>query len=42
MPVGLWISPYWELDDDEVLEMVNGLGIYEEEIPAEVLNIIHR
>lgn len=38
---GTWISPYWELEDDEVLEMVNGLKIYEEEVPAEVLNIIH-
>ncbi|MBD5083635.1 MAG: LCP family protein [Clostridiales bacterium] len=38
---GEWINPYWELDDDAALELVNGLGIYEEEIPAEILNIIH-
>ena len=38
---GAWITPYWELDDDATLELVNGLGIYEEEIPAEILNIIH-
>ena len=39
---GDWISPYWELDDEATLELVNGLGIYQEEVPAEVLNIIHR
>ena len=38
---GAWINPYWELDDDAVLELVNGLGIYEEEVPAEILNIVH-
>lgn len=38
---GEWISPYWELDDDEVLGLVNGLGIYEESVPTEVLNIVH-
>lgn len=38
---GEWISPYWELDDDAILELVNSLGVYQEEVPAEVLNIIH-
>ena len=38
---GEWINPYWELDDDAILELVNGLGIYEEEVPAAVLNIVH-
>lgn len=38
---GEWISPYYELDDEAVLELVNSLGIYEEEVPMEVLNIRH-
>lgn len=38
---GEWINPYWELDDEAVLELVNSMGIYEEEVPAEVLNIAH-
>ena len=38
---GAWINPYWELDDDATLELVNSLGIYKEQVPAEVLNIIH-
>lgn len=38
---GEWINPYWELDDDATLELVNSLGIYQEQVPAEVLNIIH-
>ena len=39
---GEWVSPYWELDDDSVLEVVNSLGIYEEQVPASVLRIVHR
>lgn len=38
---GEWINPYWELDDDATLELVNSLGIYQEQIPAEVLDLIH-
>lgn len=38
---GEWISPYWQLDDDAVLELVNGLGIYQEEVPAKALHIVH-
>ena len=38
---GEWVNPYWELDDDAILELVNGLGIYEEEVPAAALNIVH-
>lgn len=38
---GEWISPYWQLDDDAVLELVNSLGIYEEEVPARALHIVH-
>ena len=38
---GEWISPYWQLDDDAVLELVNDLGIYEEEVPLEALHIVH-
>ena len=39
---GKWINPYWELNDDAVLELVNSLGIYEDEVPASVLKIVHR
>lgn len=39
---GQWINPYYELDDAGVLEIINSLGIYEEELPAEVLNIRHQ
>ena len=39
---GAWISPYWELDDEATLELVNGLGIYEESVPADILDIVHR
>ena len=38
---GKWINPFWELEDDEILEIVNGLGIYEEQVPASVLRISH-
>ena len=38
---GEWISPYWELDDQKVLELVNSLGIYQEAVPAEALHIVH-
>lgn len=38
---GTWIYPYWELEDDKILELVNGLGIYEEPVPAKVLRIAH-
>ena len=38
---GEWISPYWQLDDQSVLALVNGLGIYEEEVPLKALHIVH-
>ena len=38
---GEWISPYWRLDDKAVLEMVNSLGIYQEQVPARALHIVH-
>ncbi len=38
---GKWINPFWQLEDDEILEIVNGLGIYEEQVPASVLRISH-
>ena len=38
---GEWISPYWHLDDKAVLEMVNSLGIYQEQVPARALHIVH-
>lgn len=38
---GEWINPYWELDDEATRAMVNGLGIYEDEVPARVMGIVH-
>lgn len=38
---GEWISPYWQLDDQAVLDLVNGLGIYQEQVPARALHIVH-
>ncbi len=38
---GSWISPYWQLDDQATLELVNGLGIYQEEVPLRALHIAH-
>lgn len=38
---GKWVSPYWQLDDEAVLELVNSLGIYKEEVPARALHIVH-
>lgn len=39
---GTWKSPYIYQDKDEVLELVNSLGIYEEELPASALHIVTR
>ena len=36
-----WVSPYIVPGEDEVLALVNSLGIYEEEIPVEVLGLVH-
>lgn len=36
-----WIYPVLELRDEEVLALVNSLGIYEEEVPLEALRIHH-
>ncbi len=39
---GTWISPYYELTDDEVLDLVNELlPVYTEPIIAEIMNIRH-
>lgn len=38
---GEWISPYYELEEEEVLALVNSLGIYQGQAPMEVLNICH-
>ncbi len=38
---GEWISPYWQLDDQSVLALVNSLGIYQEQVPAKALHIVH-
>ena len=38
---GEWISPYWQLDDEAVLDLVNSLGIYQEQVPARALHIVH-
>lgn len=37
-----WIYPFIELVDKDVLELVNSLGIYEETVPMEALNIHHK
>lgn len=36
-----WIYPVLELRDEEVLALVNSLGVYEEEVPMEALHIHH-
>ena len=36
-----WISPFIEPGEEEVLALVNSLGIYEEEVPASVLRLAH-
>lgn len=38
---GEWIYPFYELDDDKVLDIINSLGIYETELTADLLNIRH-
>lgn len=38
---GEWISPYWQLNDESVLALVNSLGIYQEEVPLKALHIVH-
>ena len=38
---GEWISPYWQLNDESVLALVNSLGIYREEVPLKALHIVH-
>lgn len=39
---GDWIYPVIELRDQETLNMVNSLGIYESVVPMEALNIHHK
>lgn len=39
---GDWIYPHMELRDEEVLSIVNSLGIYENEVPLEALQIRHK
>ena len=36
-----WVNPYIVPEEDKVLALVNSLGIYEEDIPAEVLRLAH-
>ena len=36
-----WIAPYIELVDEDVLDLVNSLGIYQETVPMEALNLRH-
>ena len=38
---GDWVNPYWELREDEILNIVNSLGIYEEEVPMDALGVHH-
>jgi len=37
-----WRSPYIQLLDEEVRTLVNGLGIYQEEVPPEAFHIRHQ
>ena len=37
-----WIYPTLQILDDEALALVNSLGLYEEEIPADAFNIRHK
>jgi hypothetical protein len=39
---GDWVYPHMELRDKEVLSIVNSLGIYENEVPVEALQIRHK
>lgn len=39
---GDWVYPVIELRDEEVLELVNGLGVYDQALPLEALKIEHR
>ena len=36
-----WVSPYIVPSEEEVLKVVNSLGIYEEEVPTSVLRLAH-
>ena len=35
-----WVSPYIVPEEEQVLELVNSLGIYEEQVPASVLRLV--
>lgn len=39
---GDWVYPYMELREEEVLSIVNSLGIYENDVPMEALQIRHK
>lgn len=39
---GDWVYPHMELRDEEVLAIVNSLGLYEETLPLEALQIRHK
>ena len=39
---GDWVYPHMELRDEEVLSIVNSLGIYEDTVPLEALQIRHK
>lgn len=39
---GDWVYPHMELRNEEVLSIVNSLGIYENEVPLEALQIRHK
>lgn len=39
---GEWIYPHLELRNDEVLALINDLGVYQEEVPPEALHIFHK
>ena len=39
---GDWVYPHMELRNEDVLAIVNSLGLYEETVPAEALQIRHK
>ncbi len=39
---GDWIYPYIELREEEVADLVNSLGLYQEEVPVSALGIYHK
>ena len=39
---GEWVYPHMELNNEQVLSIINSLGIYEDPVPPEALQIRHK